>query len=117
MYWKRLNIGYLLLLALFSLSLGTLWAEETYEITESELSELETILTEQRTTLERQAAQLATLRMLTERQETTISELATSFNEYESETEQTIARLERRLWIERGVSVAIATLAIWIVLQ
>ncbi|MCH8517482.1 MAG: hypothetical protein LAT68_14245 [Cyclobacteriaceae bacterium] len=82
---------------LLSLSVP-LYSEAVYEITESELTELETTLTEQRTTIARlqttldeQHATLSRLSTTIERQQsllsqqwTAIDELRTSFEEYES---------------------------------
>ena len=76
----------------------SVFAEAVYEITESELTELETTLTEQATTIETQAATLTRLqstiseqattltRLSTtiDRQANTIETLSTSFDEYES---------------------------------
>ena len=63
--------------------------EEWYQISESELTELERTLTEQAETIERQ--------------QTTIGELSTSFDAYESEAEQTIQTLRIERWVWGGL--------------
>ena len=82
-------------------------SEETYEITEAELTELETILSEQSATIEQQrdtlqalqttiSEQRGTLTALsetTETQETTISELKKSLTAYESEARRATFRV------------------------
>ena len=95
-----------------------LYSDETYEITEAELAELETILSEQattietqretltelQTTIERQRDTLTTLSETTETQETIISALKRSFSEYE-------AGALRRTFRTAGVSAIIGIIA------
>lgn len=83
-----------------------LFSQDVYEITEAELTELETILSEQeniidqqretltglRMTIDRQGQTLITLSNTIEQQETRISELGTSFNEFETEARRTMIR-------------------------
>lgn len=110
---KRLRIGLLLSVAFFS-QCSPLPAEDVYEITETELTELERILSDQRGTIEeqrktlnelsltidRQQNTLTTLSETTETQRTTISRLEQSFREYEIE-----ARVKQ--WTIGGVSVGV----------
>jgi chromosome segregation ATPase len=98
---------------LFCLS-SPLFSDVTYQITEAELSELETILERQAATIERQEKTLiqlgdtisrqdATLSLLSttiERQRTTINALETSFNEYAIAT-------RRRIWTTAAISVGV----------
>jgi len=98
-----------LLLTLVFLSLplsGFLSAEAVYEITESELTELETTLTRQADTIETQRATLTELQRTIneqrgalvqlsttiETQETTINALRTSFGAYETEARRATFR-------------------------
>jgi len=76
-------------LSLLALSPISVFAEAVYEITESELTELETKLTEQATTIEtlqttlsRQRTTIERLSGTLERQASTIAQLSTSFDEY-----------------------------------
>ena len=94
-------------LAVLSLLSLPLSSEETYEITEAELTELETILSEQSATIEQQrntlqalqttiSEQRSTLTALsetTETQETTISELKRSLTAYETEARKATFRV------------------------
>ena len=107
---------------LLSLSLPLYSDEAVYEITESELTELETTLTRQAETIETQretltrlqstiSEQQTTLTRLSqtiERQATTINELETSFNEYESAAR---ARTIRAYGIGGGIGVAVGIIA------
>lgn len=68
------------------------WGEEVFEITETELSQLETTLqeqsetlSEQRTTLEAQATTIERLESTIEMQQETTQTLRASLDEYESE--------------------------------
>jgi chromosome segregation ATPase len=93
----------LLSLPLYSQDAGS---EDTYEITEAELTELETILSEQATTIETQRETLTelqqtirnqrdtltTLSTTIETQQTTISALEQSFSEYEREARRVMIR-------------------------
>lgn len=88
---KRSKI-FLALLVLFLLPLLASYSGEVYEITEEELTMLETTLTEQRETLKNQAetlkAQERTMQKLNSRietQQTIIATLSKSFSEYERE--------------------------------
>lgn len=87
---KRLKI-FLVLSVLFFLPLLASYSGEVYEITEEELTRLETTLTEQRKTLQEQAetlkAQERTMQRLNSRietQQTIITTLSKSFSEYEN---------------------------------
>jgi hypothetical protein len=93
---------------LYLLCSGISWADEVYQITESELIELETILTRQAETIERQRQTLTQLSETIKTQATTINELRISFDEYESGATQTI----RRWQFATGVAVVVAILAL-----
>jgi uncharacterized coiled-coil protein SlyX len=99
----------LLLLSSSGLSAdGQVW----HQISEEELTELETILTRQAETIARQEMTLTRLSETIDRQATTISGLATSFLEYESEANQTIATLTRRLLLTRLLALAATTASV-----
>lgn len=98
MFGKKLNRTLLVLVLLFCLS-SPIFSDDVYEITETELTELENTLTTQqaeietlKTLTENQAIWLTELQMLTDRQltvlieqESSILALKESFSEYESE--------------------------------
>ena len=119
----RLSAGLALLYLLCS---GISWADEYtgpalppgwLPISMIELDELETILTRQQTTIERQETTLTTLSETIERQQTTIESLGTSFVAYESAAQSTIRRLTRELWITRGVAAAALAIGLYIAVK
>lgn len=101
-----------LVLVLLPLSLSfsdEIWPSEepTYTITESELQELETILSRQamtinalRISLQTSGERIQTLHDTLHRQQTTIDALRISFDEYESAT-------QTRLWRTSAISVVV----------
>ena len=112
---RRYVIGSLSLALLLSLSPPLYSDEAVYEITESELTELETTLTRQaetiemlQTTLDAQQTTIETLESVLRRQSETINELQTSFDEYESAAR---ARTIRAYGIGGGIGVAVGIIA------
>lgn len=120
---KRLSRT-LLVLSLLLLPLSPIFSDdEGFLITEAELSELETILNRQATTIEElqrrlseQETRLQRLLRITERQvdllsqqATTISELGNSFSEYETEVQQNQLRT---IATSSGITLAIITAGI-----
>ena len=97
---RHFSRGLAALLSLLLLALSPIsgYAEAVYEITESELHELETTLSEQastieaqrqtltrlRSTIDEQAETLTRLSTTIDRQASTIAQLSTSFDEYAS---------------------------------
>jgi len=94
-----------LLLALSS----PIYSDADYEITEAELTELETILTEQSETIEQQRMRLMTLSTTIEKQQQTIDELQKSFGEYESAE---MARQLRTATISFSVGVGVGAVVL-----
>jgi uncharacterized coiled-coil protein SlyX len=119
----RLCAGLALLCWLCS---GISWADEYtgpalpagwLPISTIELDELETIVTRQAETIERQETTLTTLSETIDRQQTTIEQLGTAFEEYESAAQSTIRRLTRELWITRGVAAAALAIGLYIAVK
>ena len=104
-----------------------LYSEDVYEITESELTELELILTEQRTTIDeqaetlttlyetidRQANSLTTLQATIETQGRTMSELQTSFDAYEIEARRRTFKVGIVSFAVGGIVGIIGGLIVW----
>lgn len=116
--------GWLFLVGLLLLSQACYSADvqrggKLYQITESELTELEQILTQQAqtivelsTTLDRQAQTITNLENTLTQQQQTIETLSTSFDEYESAVQsQRITRAARNvgLGLTMGIIIGIIT--------
>jgi uncharacterized coiled-coil protein SlyX len=110
----RSSATFWLSLVLLSFSSGSLSADEPrwFQISETELTELETILTRQAETIARQETTLTRLSETIDRQATTINALSISFAEYESAANQTIATLSRRLLLTRLLALAATTASV-----
>jgi uncharacterized coiled-coil protein SlyX len=91
--------------------------EGWYPISETELTELETILTRQEQTIERQATTLTELSTTIDEQRMTISRLDRFWTEYETEVTAQIRRLKVEIWAYRIGGIAMGALAIWAALR
>jgi uncharacterized coiled-coil protein SlyX len=118
----RSKVGWLLLAALLLWFSPICWAEDYdgpelpegwYPISETELTELETILTEQGQTISQQEMTLTRLSETIERQRTTIDALAISLTELESGAIASIRRLRIEVWIDRMLIIGTLGLAAW----
>lgn len=88
-----------------------------YPIHETELTELETILDRQAETLDRQETTLMQHSETIGRLSQTIRQLETSFTAYEIETHIEIRRLNRELWLWRGVTACFVALSVYLAVR
>lgn len=86
-------------------------------IHESELEELETILSRQETTIAEQARTLTMLRGTTNELQTTIERLGTSFDAYASGAQETIGRLQTEAWVYRGTLAVLTALTLYLAIR
>lgn len=112
MYGRRLLWG-LFLLACLSAS-GTTSAAETYQVTEEQLSELETVFQTLKTQQEEQQTQIETLKKQLTLSETSIAESETQLakaNQFLKESAEQSKRTEKRLKRQRAIWMIVAGVA------